>query len=111
MGGGGPLWVGLQGCTRPCHSVNWNPGHEIDLQCENGKYFKDFLYFLQPLARTVFPFLDMLCDIIYFLDVAIQSRTAYLEEGCLVSSTEIFLSHMVDIVCEISLGRDAAHCK
>lgn len=29
--------------------------------------------------------LDIVSDVIYLMDVAIQSRTAYLEDGCLVS--------------------------
>ncbi|XP_025105714.1 cGMP-gated cation channel alpha-1-like [Pomacea canaliculata] len=40
-----------------------------------------------------FPFLDTLCDIIYFLDVGVQSRTAYLEEGCLVRDLRQTVRH------------------
>ncbi|XP_070180832.1 uncharacterized protein [Littorina saxatilis] len=44
-------------------------------------------------AQKIFRVLDIVCDAIYLMDVAIQSRTAYHEDGCLVKSLPETMRH------------------
>lgn len=37
------------------------------------------------ILQVLFTVLDLLCDIIYILDIVFESKTSFLDDGCVVS--------------------------
>ena len=56
--------------------------------------------------HKVFRALDVVSDVIYLMDIVIQSRTAFLEDGCLVSYTHIVCVCVCVCVCERERERE-----